>query len=90
MLLSTYAEEKGIIERKNARVVRVVPAADSFVIHYRVDGQKYRSPADVSKKTVAASVYNALEVDESGNLLSGRVILKNNFLVWEPILEDEA
>lgn len=92
MLLKIYAEEKGILEKKTARVIKVVPGNDSYTLHYRVDGQKYRSPTEVSKKTVSTAVYNKIEVDEkTGEFLNGRVILKNNFLVWEPEdLEDEA
>ena len=89
MLLSEYAIKKGILEQKKVTVLKIVPAGDDFTVHYRVSGQKYRSPEDVSKKTIPAELYHKLEVDENdGSLKDARVIRKANFLIWEPL--DEA
>lgn len=91
MLLSEYAEQHGLIEKRYATVKKVVPGAGVYTIHYRISGQKYRDDADVSKRTILAEVYKTVEVDETnGNILSGRIIKKSNFLVWEPDEESEA
>ena len=85
MLLKVYAEEHNLIERKEVHVIKIVPAGKDYTIHYRISGQKYRDDKDVSKRTVSESIYDALEVDEkTGNLTSGNVVRKSNFLVWEP------
>lgn len=90
MLLKVYAEEHNLIERKEVKVIKIVPAGKDYTIHYRVSGQKYRDDKDVSKRTVSQSIYDSLEVDEkTGNLISGNVVRKSNFLVWEPE-SDEA
>lgn len=84
MLLSEYAEKKGILEVKRVKVHKVVPAGKDFTIHYRIDGQRYRDDKDFSKRTISAEIYNQLEVDEeTGYLINPVVTRKNNFLVWE-------
>lgn len=84
MLLSVYAEEHGLIEKRSAKVLKVIPGKDSYTIHYRVEGQKYRDATDVSKRTLTKEEYGAQEVDDNGNLTTGSIVRKSNFLVWEP------
>jgi hypothetical protein len=90
MLLSVYAVEKGILDEKRAKVIKVVKGSDAFTLHYKVEGQKYRSPEDCSKKTVTAAEYSQIEVSDDGYLQSGVITRKNNFLIWEFSLNDEA
>lgn len=90
MLLMEYAKTKGLLKSKFATVVEVRNNGSEVTLIYKVDGQKYAN-GQYSAKTLTKQEADTVEVDkDSGRILNGTVLRKNNFWVWQLELSDEA
>ena len=89
MLLMQYAAEHNILKTRKAKVSEVRDNGSDVTILYMISGQKYPN-GNPSAKNVSKKVAASLEVDDEGYLMSGNILKKNNFWVWEEGASNEA